>query len=210
LASIAALVSALAGYPRLSLWLNHPAPIWYLEATIFICGVVLWGFVFAWHKEFTRRPVFVLKQGPKQFLAVTFIGIIAATVFHLWLDPTLRSKMPEEYLVDLEHWFAMVLFSMAINQLFLVFAACDWLLRLFKNRWAAAGLTALFGAGVLAMKIHSLATPLTPLLQAALLAGRFVMGLLAVWFYLRGGVILAWWWTFMFEIRFLPDLIGNP
>ena len=47
LAGIASLVTALACYPRLSLWLNSAAPIWYLEAVIFFCGIVLWGFVFA-------------------------------------------------------------------------------------------------------------------------------------------------------------------
>jgi hypothetical protein len=35
LAVIAALASALASYPRLSLWLNRSAPVWYLEGTIF-------------------------------------------------------------------------------------------------------------------------------------------------------------------------------
>jgi len=124
-AVIAALASALAGYPRLSLWLNRSAPVWYLEGTIFLCGIVLWGFVFAWHTQYTLRPVFVLKLEPKAFIAATVIGIIAAAVFDLLLDPALRSKIPEEYPADLQHWFAMVLFSLAINQLFLLFAPFD-------------------------------------------------------------------------------------
>ena len=209
LAGIAALVSALACYPRLSLWLNRPAPIWYLEATIFICGIMLWSFVFGWHTQYTSRPVFVLKLEPGPFIAATLTAIIAATVVHLWLDPSLRTKMPEEYPADLKHWFASVLFSLAIIQLFLIFAAFDWLMRLFKNRWVAASLTVLFGACVLAMKTHSLPAPIPPPLLAALLAGKIITGFLMIWFYLRGGVILIWWWALLFESRHLLNLAGH-
>ncbi|MGA3283291.1 MAG: hypothetical protein ABSD57_02380 [Verrucomicrobiota bacterium] len=210
LAGIAALATALACYPRVSLWLNRSAPIWYLEAMIFFCSIVLWGFVFAWHTQYTNRPVFVLKLETGPFIAVTLVGITVAVVFHLLLDPSLRSKIPEEYPADLKQWFALVLFSLAFNQLFLLFAPFAWLMRLFKNRWVATSLTVLFGACVLAMKIRSLPTPVPPLLLAALLAGRIGMGFLAVSFYLRGGVILIWWWTFLFEARNLLNLAGNP
>ena len=210
LAAIAALASALACYPRLSLWLNRSAPIWYLEAVIFLCCIVLWGFVFAWHTQYTHRPVFVLKIEPGPFIAVTLVGIIAALVFHLFLDPSLRSKIPEEYPADLKQWFAFVLFSLAFNQLFLLFAPFAWLMRLFKNRWVAATLTVLFGAFVLAIRTQSLPTPVPLLLLVALLAGRIAMGFLAVSFYLRGGVLLIWWWTFLFEARNLLNLAGNP
>jgi hypothetical protein len=210
LAAIAALASALACYPRLSLWLNRSAPIWYLEAAIFLCCIVLWGFVFAWHTQYTHRPVFVLKIEPGPFIAVTLVGIIAALVFHLFLDPSLRSKIPEEYPADLKQWFAFVLFSLAFNQLFLLFAPFAWLMRLFKNRWVAATLTVLFGAFVLTIRTQSLPTPVPLLLLVALLAGRIAMGFLAVSFYLRGGVMLIWWWTFLFEARNLLTLTGNP
>ena len=210
LAAIAALASALACYPRLSLWLNRSAPIWYLEAVIFLCCIVLWGFVFAWHTQYTHRPVFVLKIEPGPFIAVTLVGIIAALVFHLFLDPSLRSKIPEEYPADLKQWFAFVLFSLAFNQLFLLFAPFAWLMRLFKNRWVAATLTVLFGAFVLAIRTQSLPTPVPLLLLVALLAGRIAMGFLAGAFYLRGGVLLIWWWTFLFEARNLLNLAGNP
>jgi hypothetical protein len=209
LASLAALLSALACYPRLSLWQSRPAPMWYLEIMIFLCGIVLWSFVFAWHSQYTNRPVFVLKLEARPFIAVTMIGILAATVFHLWLDPSLRSKMPEEYPVDLKHWAAFVLFSLAISQLFLLFAPFAWLMRLFKNRWVAASLTALFGACVLAMKVQSFPTPFPPPLLAALLAGRIITVFLLVSFYLRGGVILVWWWTFLFEIRHLLNFTDH-
>ncbi len=208
-AGIAALATALVCYPRLSLWLNRSAPVWFLEAAIFLWGIVLWGFVFAWHTQYTSRPVFVLKPEPGPFITVTLIGITAAVVFHLFLDPSLRPKIPEEYPSDLKQWFAWVLFSLFFNQLFLLFAPFAWLMRLFKNRWVATSLTVLFSTCVLAMKIQSLPTPVPPLLLAALLAGRIVMGFLAVWFYLRGGVMLIWWWTLLFEARNLLNLAGS-
>ncbi len=201
-ASVAAMVSALACYPRMSLWLNRSAPIWYLEAVLFLCSIVLWAFVFAWHKPYTNRPVFVLNLEPKVVAVATLLGIVAVIVYYFWLDPLLRPKLPEEYPADFKHWFAMMLFSLGLNQLFVTFAPFDWLMRLFKNRWLATCLTALFGTCVLAMKIHSLATPISPSLWTMLLTGRIIAGLLAVWFYLRGGVILVWWWTFLFGSRY--------
>jgi len=206
LAGMAALVTALACYPRVSLWLNRPAPIWYLEAVIFFCGIVLWGFVFAWHTTYTRHPVFTLRIEPRLFVAATLAGIVVAMLLHRFLDPTLRLKMPEDYPADLKQWFALVLFSLAFNQLFLVFAPFAWLVRLFQNQWVAACLTVLFGAIVLAIRIRSTPTPVPPPLFAAFLAGRVAMGFLAVSFYLRGGVLLSWWWTLLIQARNLLDL----
>jgi hypothetical protein len=206
LAVIAALASTLACYPRLSLWLNRSEPVWYLEGTVFLCSTVLWGFVFAWHMPYTHRAVFILKQERGPLIAATVVAIIAAAVFDLLLDPLLRSKMPQDYPADLEHWFAFVLFSLAINQLFLLFAPFDWLMRLCKNRWVATHLTVLFGALLLVLRIQSLSTHLTPTLFAAILIGKIALGFLAVWFYLRGGVLLVWWWTILFEARHLLNL----
>ena len=209
LAGIAALATALACYPRLSLWLNRSFPIWYLEAIIFFCGIVLWGFVFAWHTQYTHRPVFTLKIEPRLFITVTLVGIVAAAAFHLFLDPSLRLKMPEEYPADLRQWLAMVLFSLAFNQLFLLFAPFAWLMRLFQNRRVAPCLTVLFGAFVLAIKIRSAPTPIPSSAVCGAPGRRIVMGFLAVSFYLRGGVLLSWWWTLLIEARHLLDLAGN-
>ena len=204
-AGTTAAISTLACYPRLALWLARPAPVWYLEVTIFICCTILWGFVFAWHTPYTGRRVFVLKLEMAPFVTATLTGIGAAVVFHLWLDPPLRAKFPEEYPPNLWHWLATVPFSFALIQLFFVFAPCDWLMRLTKNRRVAMGLTALFAAGVQAMKIHSLSAPVPLLLVTVLLILRFVGGVLAVWFYLRGGVLLVWWWAFLLQCRHLLD-----
>lgn len=204
-AALAALVTTLASYPSIVFWLKRPEPIWYLEAMIFFCCMVLWGFVFAWHTVYAHRPLWVLKPEPGPFLAVTALAAGTAAVFHWFIDPALRPLAPEEYPGDLKHWFAAVLFALFFNRLFLLFAPFAWLVRLLKNPRVAAGLTVLFGAVVLTMKVRALATPVPPALFAALLIGRVVMGFLAVWFYLRGGVILIWWWTLLFEARHLVN-----
>ena len=207
LASVAALISALACFPRLSLWYNRPAPIWYLEVTIFVCAVVLWSFVFAWHLPYAGRPAFVFRLKPGLFFATTIAGILVAAMCRVWLDPMIRSKFPEEFPDDLQHWLASVPFMLAFNQLFQVFAPFDWLVRLSRNFWVATILTALLGTVVLAMKIHSLAAPSPWLLTATLLASRTIVGFLSATVYLRGGIVLVWWWTFLIESRHLLNLI---
>ena len=202
----AALVSALVSYPRLSLWQHRPGPIWFSLAAIFICSIMLWGFVFAWHEPYTRRPVFLFKLEFVPFLVATVMGLGVAAVYYLWLDPSLRSKLPEDYPPDLWHWFASLLFALGFNQLFSTFAPFDWAMRLVKKPWIAISFTALLGAGVQAMKIHSLTVPMTPHLLNTLLTLRFLGGCLAAAFYLRGGVFLVWWWTFLLDSRHLLSM----
>jgi hypothetical protein len=85
-AGVAALATSLASYPRLALWPQQLYPIWYLEGIIFLGSIVLWGFVFAWHTEYTARPVFALKMGPEHFAVATTAGIFVAIVLHLFLQ----------------------------------------------------------------------------------------------------------------------------
>ncbi|MGB7748333.1 MAG: hypothetical protein WBN75_13720 [Verrucomicrobiia bacterium] len=210
LAGIAALATTLACHPRLSFWLNRPASIWYLEAVMFFCSIILWSFVFAWHTQYAHRPVFTFKIEPRLFAIVTVAGIGVAAGYHLFLDPSLRLKTPEEYPADVKQWLAIVLFSLAFNQLYFVFAPFAWLVRLFQKRRVATCLTVLFGAIVLAIKYQSSTTPIPSPLFATLLAVRIGMGFLAVSFYVRGGVLLSWWWTLLIEARHLLNLTGNP
>jgi hypothetical protein len=209
LAGITALATTLACHLRLAHWLNRSDPLWLLEPAIFLCSIVLWGFVFAWHTQYTHRPVFTLKVEPWLFIAVTAAGIAVATAYHLFLDPSLRLKTPEEYPADMKQWVAMALFSVAFNQLFFVFAPFAWLIRLFQNRRVATVLTVLFGAFVLTIKCLAATTPIPFLLFATLLAVRIGMGFLSVSFYLRGGVLLSWWWTLLVEARNLLAVAGN-
>jgi hypothetical protein len=210
LSVIAGLVSALAAYPRLGTWSNRSAPVWYLEATIFFCTVILWGFVFAWHTRYTGRPVFVFKVATKPFIVVTLLGILMGMVYHQWFDPSLRTVLPKEYPADVKSWFAFSLFTLAVNQLFLIFAAFAWFIRLTKNLKLTVSLTALLGAFVLALKIGTLPTSPSLSLLVALLLVRIAAGFLAVGIYLRGGVISVWWWTLLFQARLLLDFINHP
>jgi hypothetical protein len=209
LASLAALVSALASYPRLTLWVTRHNPVWFLEITIFLCGIVLWGFVFAWHTVYVKKPVFDFKPEPRSFITVTLTGIAMAVVYDLFLDPSFRTKLPEEYPPDFSHWLAYLPFALAFNQLFITFAPCDWCMRLFRRTWVACSLTAIFGAFVLLMNIQAHEEPVSTPLMAGLMAVRITMGFLAVSFYLRGGVVLSWWWTIVLESRHLFHLNGR-
>lgn len=206
MATIASLATALACCPRLSFWSDRPASIWFLEAIIFLCSIVLWGFVFAWHTLYTGRPVFVLKFEPKPFVVATLVGISIAMIFYFFIDPALRPRVPEEYPSDLKHWFAQMLFFLFFNQLFLLFAPFAWLMRLLKRLRVATALTVLFGVFLMTMKYTSIPSPVPSSVFAAMLAGRVVIGFLTVWLYLRGGVLLIWWWSLLLEARLLPDL----
>jgi hypothetical protein len=205
--SLAAAGSALACWPRLALWKASHLPLPYLLFSIFICSIVLWSFVFAWHTPYTRRPIFAAKFSPKLFSITTAIGIVLAGVSKVWLDPQMRAVFPEDYPADLIHWLAEVLFVFGLGQLFLTFAPCDWLMRLCRNQTITMALTASFGASVMAMKLQPHAGEISTPIFACILAGRFLGGLLAVFFYLRGGMALAWWWAFIFELRLLPEVL---
>lgn len=205
-AATAALLSALACYPRFFLWLKRPYALWYLEAVLFLCGIVLWAFVFGWHTKYTGRPVFTWKVGVAPFVSATLAGVAIALLFHARLDPALRLRTPEDYPCTPGQWLALTLFSMAFTQLYLVFAAFAWFVRLFQNLSAATVLTVLFGLFVLVIKAHASPTPMPTPLLVALLAARVGLGALTVYFYLRGGVLLAWWWGLLLQSRHLWDL----
>jgi magnesium-transporting ATPase (P-type) len=205
-AAISGLATALACYPRLSLWTKRPYPLWYLEAVIFLGTIVLWAFVFAWHIPYANRPVLARRPGFVYLAAATVAGISCALALRLFLDPALRLQTPEDYPATLNQWIAMTLFTLAFSQLFLVFAPFAWLVRLVQNRFAAAMLTVVFGVFVLAIKTGSSPTPFPLPLFSALLVVRVGLGLFAVFFYLRGGVALVWWLGLLVEARHLPSL----
>ena len=205
-AAAAALLSALACYPRLFLWLKRPYALWYLEAVLFLCGMVLWAFVFGWHTKYTGRPVFTFKAGLVPFVWATLAGVGIAMLFHARLDPLLRLRTPEDYPATVEQWLALTLFSLAFTQLYLVFAAFAWFVRLFQSTWMAAILTVLFGVFVLVVKNPASSSPMPTSLLLALLASRVTLGALSVYFYLRGGALLAWWWGLLLQSRHLWNL----
>jgi hypothetical protein len=205
-AGIAALLSTLACFPRLCLWVNRPYALWYLQAVLFLCGVVLWAFVFGWHTKYTGRPVFTLRIGLVPLVGATLGGVAIAMFFHGQLDPALRLRTPEDYPANLEQWLALTLFTLAFTQLYLVFAAFAWFVRLFQSTWMAAILTVLFGLFVLVVKNHASPSPMPTPLLLSLLVSRVTLGALSVYFYLRGGVLLVWWWGLLLHCRHLWNL----
>jgi hypothetical protein len=207
-AAIAAAMSALLSLPRLWLWDKRPFSVWYPEAIIFLCGFVLWAFVFAWHTEYTRRPVFNFRIKPFLFAAATLVGIFAALGLHFLVDPALRARNPQDYPADFQHWVAHTLFSLSLVELLLLFAPFAWAVRLFRNETVATWITVAFSVLVLGLKANSSPTPLPAHLIATLAVLRIASGYLAVWFYLRGGIFLAWWLGFLIEARNLLTFGG--
>jgi hypothetical protein len=207
--AIAALITAMLCYPRLSLWFGRQQPIWYLEAVAFFGSFVLWAFVFAWHTHYSHQPVFTFKVRPGMFVLATLAALCVAAMLHQVMDPSLRRTTPEDYPANFEQWIAMALFSLAFNQLFLIFSPFAWLLRLFQNKTTAMVITVLFGVFVLMLKTGLSPRPFPPVLLAALVAVRLALGILTLIFYLRGGLLLAWWWGLLLEARNLVSMAGD-
>lgn len=203
-AVVAAAATATACYPRILLWLSRPAALWYLETVVFLSGIVLWGFVFAWHTQYSGAPVWKFRLEPKLFLVTTATGILFSVTFHFFIDPALRAKIPDEFPAGFKPWFADLLFSLFLTQLFLLFAPFAWLVRLFKNRRVAAVLTVSFGVFIIVLKGQS--APISSGWFAVIVLGKLVIGIFVVAIYLHGGVLLVWWWMLLFEARFLLDL----
>jgi hypothetical protein len=207
-AAVAAALSAGLSLPRILLWDKRPFSAWYPAAMIFFCGFVLWAFVFAWHTEYTHRPLFPVRIKLLIFGGATAVGIIASLGLHWLLDPALRARNPEEYPADFQHWVAHTLFALSFLQLFLLFAPFAWAMRLFRNEAVATWVTVAFIVLVLGLKSNSLPAPLPASLIVELVLLRIVSGFFLVRFYLRGGTFIAWWLAFLIEARHLLTFGG--
>jgi len=207
---MAGLGSALVCWPRIAMAPHPRYPAWYLEAVVLLGSILLWGFVFAWHTQYTQRPVFTLNVALAPLALATLTGLAAALFWHFALDPWLRVKVPEDYPTTMAQWLAMTLFSLGLKQLFVVFAPFVWLIRLFGKKEPAFILTVMFGLAVVVVREYR-----SP---SALVAEPFFLGLLAVrgavealsvYLYLRGGVLLVWWWDLLLQSRHLLNWVGQ-
>ena len=192
------------------MWSNPAYPVWYLEAVLLLGGFVLWAFVFAWHTKYSGRPVFNFPLELKPFVVISAVGILGAFLLHQFVDPTFRARTPEDYPANFEQWLAMTLFTLAFNQLFLVFAPFAWALRLFKGSWTAILFTVLFGVFVAVIKTRSSSTSVTDSLFCLIVIVRAAVSFLSVWFYSRHGIVLTWWWGFLLQTRHFVDLLNPP
>jgi hypothetical protein len=205
-AALAALVTTLASCPRLLLWLERPYSVFLMGIMMFICTFVLWAFVFAWQKPYAGRAVFGTGFNPRVWLAATILAVAWAAVLHFLIDPQLRAVTPKEFPDSWRLWIAMVLFSLALNPLFLTFAPFAFFMRLFCRRRFCGALTVLFGVFVLLLKLQS-GPRLPPFSLALELAAlRLAGGYLALLFYLRGGALTVWWMVLIQESRHAIDL----
>jgi hypothetical protein len=203
-AILAGLGSALVCWPRIATASHQRLPAWYLEAVLLLGSIVLWGFVFAWHTQYTQRPVFTLKVAAWPFALATGAGLAAALFWHFAIDPWLRVKAPADYPTTTEQWLAMTLFSLGLKQLFVVFAPFAWLIRLFGRKAPAFILTVVFGLAVVVIREYrSPSSMLGEPFFLGLLAIRSAALVLSVYLYLRGGVLLVWWWELLLQSRHL-------
>jgi hypothetical protein len=175
-------------------------------ALLFFGSMFLWAFVFAWYPKYMERPVLTLKFPSALAVGATLLAVAAALVLHRWVDPTLRARLPEDYPPDFLHWLAMILFSLAFTQLFVLFAPFSWLLRLFRKPWLAAILTVVFGVFVLLVRNRTPAGAMPSALPVELLVFRVLSGLVSVYLFLRGGLVLVWWWSLLLHSRHLFTL----
>jgi len=183
--------------------------VWYLEAVLFLSGIVLWAFVFAWQTRYTGRPVFRVKVGVRRWVEATLAGIVCTVILYYIIDPTLRLRMPEEYPGSIWELVAMVMFSLGFGQLFTIFAPFAWLVRLLKNEKAAMTFTVVFGMFLMVAKRQTLHVSLPLNLSVYLAMLTFSSAILSIYFYLRGGLLLAWWFALVMFSRHLVQLAGQ-
>ncbi len=202
----AAGITSLVCFPRLALWSDRPRPLWLLSLTLAWAAFILWSFVFGWHPRIAGRPALAVKATLALWGATTFAGIAGAVVLRLCIDSVLRPLMPGDYPATHTAWLAMTLFTLAFDQLFLCFAPFAFFFRLSRNHKVAAGLTVVFGVALLSLRIQSLIPLLSPLFIAELFVWRTAAGFLTLYFYLKGGALLAWWWVLLLQLRHLLAL----
>lgn len=202
----AALASCVAGYPRLAQWTLRQHAIWFLVTVMFVCAWVLWAFVFAWQTRYLRCPVVVKKLDLKAFWSVTIMGVIIGAIFHFCFDPAVKSRMPDAFPLTLGQWAAMTLFVLAFQQLFLVFAPLAFFSRILRNGRLAVILTVFFGGLIVIIKAQPAMAAMPWMMSSGFLLIRMLAGLLSIYFYLRGGIVLACWWGLLLQSRLLLDL----
>ena len=205
-AILAGLGTAVVCWPRIATAPHLRLPVWYLEAVVLLGSIVLWGFVFAWHEQYTQRPVLTIKLAAWPLALATGAGLAAALLWHFEVDPWLRIKAPADYPATKAQWLAMILFSLGLKQLFVVFAPFAWLIRLFGKKEPAFILTVVFGLAVVVIRDYRSPSPLSaePCFLG-LLAVRAAAQALSIYLYLRGGVLSVWWWELLFQSRHLLD-----
>jgi hypothetical protein len=144
-AGYAAVITALACYPRLAIWLDRPYTILFSCVMILWTGFVLWAFVFAWQPKYAHRPVISYQFPIRLWAMATLYGVVWAMLLHWLMDPQLRVTTPKDYPTDWLSWIAMCLFALSLDTLFLCFAPFAFFIRLTRKPDVSLALTVIFG-----------------------------------------------------------------
>jgi len=206
-ALVAALLTTLACYPRLAMWPERPYDLPFTILMMLWCVLVFWAFVFAWHQEYSGRPVFNFKFEPNLWVVATLAGVAWALFLHVCMDPQLRRTTPGDYPTDWYSWVAITLFSLALEPLFLCFAPFAFFIRLSRRQTTALALVVLFWVFILYLKLDWYKVPPPFSLVVELMIIRVLGAFLSVYFYLRGGVLLVWWMVLLSQLRHVIALI---
>jgi hypothetical protein len=207
-ALLAAIVACALCYPRLAAWEERGFPLTLMMPVFAWAMFVLWGFVFAWHFEYGRRPVLGLETFNGKFWSiVSLITAGAALGLHYLVDPKLRVLTPEVYPTEWNSWVRTSLFAVAFEPLFLCFAPYAFFIRLTKRQDAAITMTVVFGLFLLALRINAAHTILSAWLLIELASLRVLAGFAQVYLYLKGGALLVWWVVFILQLRLILDFI---
>lgn len=205
----AALATTAACTPRLALWPGRPAALGILAGAVLVTSFVLWAFVLGWHMEYAGRPVIPPQTARRDWGLATGCGAGGALLLLVVIDPVLRVLTPDDYPSSFKMWAVMTLFGLSFEVLFLCFAPFAFFARLAQSAKAAAVLTVLWGLSVMYLKIDSSPVPPPTTVVIGLIFTRFCLASLSVFFYLRGGLWLALYWTFWLHARHLPMLLAQ-
>lgn len=200
-AAVAAVLTGLACYPRLWLWSDRPNALWFMITLLILTSFVLWSFVFAWYPRRTGRPVLNLQLTHQDWLLTCLLGLSAAIILTLVVDPKLRPLNPADYPESFPAWTASLLFSATLSQLFLCYAPVALFLRLFGHPAVAILMTVLLGEFLLGLQLDAASFQVDLPFTVALFTLRAGLAWTAAFLFLRGGLLLGTTWCLILESR---------
>ena len=208
-ATVAALFTVAACYPRLALWKDRPMLLGFLATLLGLVSFVMWAFVVAWIPEHARTTLFARRFDGRLWAMATFAGLAGGGLLWGAFDPSLRSLLPQDYPTTRMAWVAATLFHVAFVQLFLSFAPLAFFVRLFGDRMLAAALTVLFGLFLLLVQVNAAEVELSGWLVAGMIAARILFGAVGMYLLLQGGLLPVWWSALLIQSRLLIGLDGR-
>jgi hypothetical protein len=205
-AAAAGALTTLACLPALMMGVKVPSLV-PLGVFLFVfCISILWGFVFAWHFEYSGRPVFLAPFQPRLWLAATAWAVALAVLEYFTLDPPLRRLVPAEYPATLGACVAMGTFQILFVPLYVCFAPLAFFIRLTHRSTVSTTLVVLWGLFVAYLRLGMLPTLPSLPIAAAILGLRVVGGFVTVYFYLNAGAPMIWWMGLLLNARLFLEL----